>query len=108
MAVEHKDLLRRWLRGHGHHASDIAVALAWYDAQRSNGREPEDKEVMAQADASHATAVERYSDPSQTPAAFIVHQHEYMLSWRLLLSSAAGGFLFEALKWLASAQMRSQ
>ena len=54
-----RERLQRALSGHGLHPSDVTTALAWYDAEVSAGREPATSEVLARADACHATAVGR-------------------------------------------------
>jgi hypothetical protein len=91
-----RDLLRRWLRGKGYHPQDIATALAWYDAEVSAGRSPKDADVVAQCDAGHGSAVERYG--TAAPREFIV-RHEHRLTWRLLAAAFAGSALAQVLGW---------
>jgi len=104
-----RDLIRRWLKGYGHSPAEIAVALAWYDAEIAVGRQPKDSAVQVQADAAHADAVARTLGDTDAPIAQITHLHQHThqfdLSWKLYLSAAAGGATIEALRW-ALALMR--
>jgi hypothetical protein len=98
-----RDMLRRWLRGKGYHPADIAIALAWYDAEASAGRKPTDQDVLAQCEFGHERAVGRYDE---APPQQLTIKHEHRMAWRLLLAAAAGGAFVRGLEWLVSALTR--
>jgi len=98
------DALRHWLRGKQFHPADIAVSLAWYDAQVQAGRQPTDSEVLAQAEITHDNAVGSYRSITPTPLQ-ITHTHPPVRwVWPILVGLVSGATV-EGLRWLASALM---
>lgn len=52
--MEHRELIRRWLREKGYHINDIASALEFYDA---GNPKPTDAQIREVAETSHLEAI---------------------------------------------------
>ncbi len=57
--IEHKELLRKWLREKGYHRDDIASALAYRDEHVKNGNKLTDKIILKICDDSHKVAISK-------------------------------------------------